>query len=177
MAGRDKPLTYADVGATESDVLPAGYRHVRRRMTLGTGAELFTAIASGMRAWGVHREAGLRLRLTTATPEDGSDFCAGLSLLVFTLWVPCRVVWLRDDPSFYGYGFGTVRGHPESGEEAFMASIADDGKVWFTLRAFSRPASWVARLCGPGADRLQDRITDGYVAAARRLAVNGPSRP
>jgi uncharacterized protein (UPF0548 family) len=167
MAARDDTLTYAEIGATRSEVLPAGYRHVRRQVSLGVGDGLFTAVVAGMRNWGIHRQAGLRLRLTTTTPEVGSDFCAGLPLLVFTLWVPCRVVWVRDEASFYGYGFGTLRGHPECGEEAFMVSIAADGRVCFALRAFSRPVSWAARLGGTGTKWLQNRITDRYVTAAR----------
>jgi uncharacterized protein (UPF0548 family) len=169
MAARDDMLTYAEVGATRSEVLPAGYRHVRRRVSLGVGEGLFTAVVAGMRNWGIHQQAGLRLRRATATPEVGSDFSAGLPLLMFTLWVPCRVVWVRDEASFYGYGFGTLRGHPECGEEAFTVSVADDGRVWFALRAFSRPVSWAARLGGAGTTWLQNRITDRYVAAAGRL--------
>jgi uncharacterized protein (UPF0548 family) len=168
-AGRDE-LTYAEVGATRSEELPAGYRHVRRRVVLGRGEELFPAVVAGMRDWRIHRLAGLRLRPGTATPQVGSDFSAGLPLLGFTLWVPCRVVWVQDDGAGYGYGFGTVRGHPEAGEEAFLASLAGDGTVSFALRAFSRPVSWVARLGGPVTDRLQDHVNDRYVAAARRLA-------
>lgn len=162
-------LTYREVGATRSDALPTGYRHVRRRLALGHGGSLFSAVAVGMRNWEIHRRAGLRLRTGTATPGVGSDFAAGLTFLGLTLWVPCRVVWVRDDRSCYGYGFGTVPGHPERGEEAFAVSIADDGAVWFTLRAFSRPASWLARLGGPATVRLQDRVTDRYVAAAASL--------
>lgn len=169
MGARDDALTYPEVGATGSEVLPAGYRHVRRSEPLGTGEVVFAAVAAGMRRWDLHRRAGLRLRPDSATPQVGADFSAGLPLLVVTMWVPCRVVWVRDDRSSYGYGYGTRRGHPESGEEAFTVSMAGDGTVWFTLRAFSRPASRLARLGGPVTAWLQDHLTDRYVDAARRL--------
>ncbi|NEE35777.1 DUF1990 domain-containing protein, partial [Streptomyces sp. SID7982] len=46
-------------------------------------------------------------------------------------------------------GYGTLAGHPERGEECFTVDLADDGTVWFTVLAFSRPASWYTRLAGP----------------------------
>jgi uncharacterized protein (UPF0548 family) len=174
---RGAELTYAEVGATRSDDLPAGYRHVRRRVAVGTGPDAFAGAVAGMKDWQIHRGAGLRLRPATATPQVGSDFAAGLRLLAVTLWIPCRVVWLRDDASCYGYGFGTVPGHPEAGEEAFMVSLGDDGEVWFTLRAFSRPVVWYARLGGPVTAWLQQRVTDRYVAAARQLSDGPSTRP
>jgi uncharacterized protein (UPF0548 family) len=169
VTGRGNELTYVEVGATQSEELPTGYRHVRRRAAVGTGRETFVAVAAGMRDWQIHRRAGLRLRPATPTPSVGASFTAGLRLLSVTLWIPCRVVWLRDEPTHYGYGFGTVSGHPETGEEAFQVSLVD-GTVWFTLRAFSRPASWYARLGGPVSTQLQRRVTDRYVEAARSLA-------
>jgi uncharacterized protein (UPF0548 family) len=173
---RRDELTYAEVGATETEALPAGYRHVRRRVQLGKGREVFAAVAAGMRAWGIHRQARLRLRTEAGSPRVGTDFSAGVPLLAWTVWVPCRVVWVRDAATGYGYGFGTVRGHPESGEEAFAVSIDDVGRVWFDLRAFSRPATRTARLGGPVAAFLQRRITDRYVAAARSLGSPDAAR-
>lgn len=176
MTRRRADLTYAEVGATRSDALPADYRHVRRRIRVGEGRELLTAVAAGMRAWGIHRKAGLRVRADSDAPQTGSDFSAGVPLLGWTVWVPCRVVWMRHDPTRYGYGFGTLRGHPESGEEAFEVSIDSAGRVWFDLRAFSRPATRVTRLAGPVAVLLQARITDRYVAAARALGQSDAAR-
>lgn len=37
------------------------------------------------------------------------------------------------------------------------------GEVWFVLRAFSRPATWFARLGAPITRRVQQRIADVYV--------------
>jgi uncharacterized protein (UPF0548 family) len=68
-----------------------------------------------------------------------------------------------------GYGFGTLPGHPEHGEEAFLVTRDAGGRAWFEVRAFSRPATWYARLGGPVTHRFQDRVTDGYVSAARML--------
>jgi uncharacterized protein (UPF0548 family) len=54
---------------------------------------------------------------------------------------PVRVVYVVDQPASKGFAYGTLPGHPESGEEAWMLTKADDGSVWMTIRAFSRPSS------------------------------------
>lgn len=162
-------LTYPDVGATETDQLPAGYRHVRRRAEVGAGPAAFAALAEGMRDWGIHRGAGHAVR-TAGAPAVGQAFDFGIGVGPLRLWASCQVVWVRDESDGYGYGFGTLPGHPARGEEAFVATLDADGRVWFETRAFSQPATWYARLGGPATRRFQDWVTDRYVAAARRLA-------
>jgi uncharacterized protein (UPF0548 family) len=174
-------LTYAEVGATQSGDLPAGYRHVRRRADLGP-APAFPPVVAGLRVWGVHRGAGIAVRTRAPEPAVGVTFAAGLGVGRLRLWVPCTVVWVRDDAKGYGYGFGTRPGASRSatpaepahaalsGEEGFEVTLEPDGRVWFEIRAFSRPATWYARWGGPITRLLQDRVTDRYVLAARRLA-------
>jgi uncharacterized protein (UPF0548 family) len=36
------------------------------------------------------------------------------------------VVWTVDEPNRIGFGYGTLQGHPESGEESFVVSREDD---------------------------------------------------
>jgi uncharacterized protein (UPF0548 family) len=160
------PFTYSDVGRTSPGAeLPAGYRHVLRRARVGSGEPAFAAVASSMREWGIHRGAGLRVR-ADGPPAEDVRFATGIGVGPLRLWVPCRVVWVCDEPRRYGYGFGTLPGHPARGEEAFLVTRAADDEVWFEVRAFSRPASWYARLGRPAANLLQDRVTDRYAAAA-----------
>ena len=53
---------------------------------------------------------------------------------------PARVVYVVDEPKRKGFAYGTLPGHPEQGEEAFIVEQQDDGSVWLRIRAFSRPA-------------------------------------
>jgi uncharacterized protein (UPF0548 family) len=54
---------------------------------------------------------------------------------------PVRVVYVVDGQARKGFAYGTLPGHPESGEEAWLLDHSDDGSVWLTIRAFSRPSS------------------------------------
>lgn len=168
MTGSD--LTYPEVGATAAEPLPNGYRHVRRQEPLGVGHDRWVRVADGLRDMMVHRLAGIRIRREDASPRVGGGFASGLGFARWRLWAPCRFVWVTSTAGRYGYGFGTVAGHPECGEEAMEVTVDEAGAVLFTVRAFSRPAVWYARLGGPIATAVQDLVTNRYVAAARRLA-------
>jgi uncharacterized protein (UPF0548 family) len=77
-------------------------------------------------------------------------------------------VWVVDDGDRFGFGYGTLPVHPESGEEAFVAERAPGGEVRLTIVAFSRARHPLTRLGGPVARRQQARFTDGYLDALRR---------
>ena len=158
-------FTYPETGRTRDGELPAGYRHVRRDAVVGRGEQAFARVRVGMRDWRIHKLSGLRVR-SPGPPDLGTVFDAALGFFR----VPCEILWLRDENSAYGYGFGTLTGHPLSGEEAFEVRLSPDGEVRFTVRAFSRRVSWYARLGGPLVAALQDFMTDRFVRSARILA-------
>jgi uncharacterized protein (UPF0548 family) len=68
---------------------------------------------------------------------------------------PCEVVWTVYEKNRTGFAYGTLAGHPEHGEESFVIDHGEDGSVWFTVMAFSRPARWYTRLSGPLVPVLQ----------------------
>jgi len=53
---------------------------------------------------------------------------------------PVRVVAVVDTADRCGFAYGTLPGHPVSGEEAFVVHRAADGTVALTLRSLTRPA-------------------------------------
>lgn len=166
-------LTYAEVGATRPDGggMPGGYRHVRREALLGQGQLVFTAAVSGLRSWRMQREARLAVRASAATVEPGVDVSTGFGPGPLKVWAPGRVVWLLDEVTRFGYGIGTLPGHPEQGEEGFVVTLDNGGDVRFALCSFSRPATWYLRLGAPAARAVQDLIVARYLRAMRRLTL------
>jgi len=161
---RAAAVTYAEVGATRAE-LPAGYDHLRRRVRLGDGPVAFAAAVTAVRTWELHRRAGLAVAASSASVEP--DVVVALGLRVGLVWVlaPCRVVWVVDQPDRWGFAYGTLPGHPERGEEAFVVERDEEGAVWLALTAFSRPAWVLARVLAPVARRGQRRLTDAYLRA------------
>lgn len=80
-----------------------------------------------------------------------------------TTHAPVRVVYVIDEPTRKGFAYGTLEGHPESGEESWVIDQTDDGSVWLTVRAFSRPANWKWRLVSPLLRAQQNKYTQRYL--------------
>ena len=73
----------------------------------------------------------------------------------------------------FGFAYGTLPGHVESGEERFLVEWdrGDDG-VWYDILAFSRPNHILTRLGYPVVRRLQKRF--GRDSAASMLRAVHP---
>jgi uncharacterized protein (UPF0548 family) len=164
-------LTYPDYGATASR-LPEGYHHLERQVRLGTGREVFDRASAALMSWQVHRAAGLKV-IADDDPRPGLRVVSRLAL---GITAPCRVVYVIDEPARHGFAYGTLRGHPESGEESFVVSMGKEGQVLFTVRAFTRPGTLLARVSGPVGRIVQHWVTERYVRAMRRLAAGRGSR-
>ncbi len=82
--------------------------------------------------------------------------------------IPCRVAYVVDEPGQRGFAYGTLPGHPESGEERFVLKQHRDGTITIEITAFSRPASRLASLGGPVARRVQQTMTTRYLRALDR---------
>jgi uncharacterized protein (UPF0548 family) len=154
-------LTYREVGAT-ADALPDGYHHVRKSAVIGHGRPRFDEAAAKVMRWGMLRGAGVRVEASTEVAAVGSEVLVGLG----PLRAPCRVVRVIDDPDRRGFAYGTLPGHPESGEELFAVRYDPaTGEVYAEVVAFSRHATWWSRLGSPVTSLAQRVITTRYLTA------------
>jgi uncharacterized protein (UPF0548 family) len=142
-------LTYPEVGATRLGPLPDGYHHLHHRAAVGRGREDFEAAGAAVTEWRMHRATGARVNASAARAAAGVTVEVSAGIGPLRLTVPCEVVWTAYEKDRCGFAYGTRARHPECGEESFVVELADDGTVWFTVMAFSRPCSWYTRLAGP----------------------------
>ncbi|MCH9669169.1 MAG: DUF1990 domain-containing protein [Actinomycetia bacterium] len=157
----DKPLTYSEVGAT-SGVMPAGYHQLRKSSVIGSGRDRFDEAADRGMRWGMLRGAGLRVEATSPKAEAGAEVLVRLG----PVFAPCRVVYVVDEPDRRGFAYGTLPGHPESGEELFLVRYEPStGDVVAEVAAFSQHATWWSRLGAPLTSLIQRLITDRYLRA------------
>jgi uncharacterized protein (UPF0548 family) len=168
-----RSLTYPEVGATERDDLPAGYQTLQRTVVLGRGEQVFERAGHGLRSWQMHRRAGIGVAAGTSTAVTGAVAVLVLGRRPIAVTAPCLVVRTTTEGRRCGFAYGTLAGHPESGEESFLVRLEDDDRVTFTLRAFSRPATLLARAGGPVTPWVQRALTRRYLAALAAIAA-GP---
>lgn len=158
-------LTYPEVGRTAAE-LPAGYGHVQKSVDLGAGDGRFDAASAALLAWQMQRRAGVRVEPATEGVAVGTDAVLLLGFGPLAVRAPVRVVYVIDEPD-QGFAYGTLPGHPETGEEAFLLTRRADQRVRFTITAFSRPVSALARLAGPLGVLTQRWVTARYLRALR----------
>jgi uncharacterized protein (UPF0548 family) len=161
---RGAELTCGEVGRTTGP-LPADYHHVRRAAVIGVGAAAFAEAADSLLGWQAHLRAGLAVSPSATVAAPGGLVLLGVPAGPVQISAPCRVIYVVNDPSRRGFAYGTLPGHPESGEEAFLIERHADDTVTFTITAFSRPATLLARAAGPVGRIMQHRITGRYLQA------------
>jgi len=167
---RAAALTYPETGATAA-TLPAGYHHVRMRREIGAGPAAFAAASTAVLAWTAQAGAGLTVAAGTPVAAPGTDVLLTAGAGPVRLRAPCRVVYVIDEPERRGFAYGTLTGHPESGEESFVVELAANGAVTFAITAFSRPASTLAKLAGPAGRLVQRAVTRRYLSALARAVA------
>lgn len=118
--------------------MPSGYHQLTRRLVVGTGQARFEDAARTVLAWEMHRRAGLAVRASDAVAVDGAVAALRLGVGRLGVRAPVRVVYVIDEPRRRGFAYGTLPGHPESGEEAFIVELHDDGAVTFTINRYLR---------------------------------------
>jgi uncharacterized protein (UPF0548 family) len=160
-------VTYPEVGGTRRQPLPAGYHHLHHRSEIGVG--VFDAAAEAVLTFAMHRHLGVRVTTAADRAAPGVRITVGLG----PVSAPCEVVWTVREPDRAGFGYGTLPGHPERGEEAFVVERDADGRVWFTVTAFARPARWYTRLAQPGVPLFQRLYARRCAHVLRRLSAGG----
>jgi uncharacterized protein (UPF0548 family) len=166
------PFTYAAVGAT-AGVPPAGYQIDPTRVRLGSGQPAFERGQSALRRW-AHFDLGwVELCWPTVPMETGQT--VAILAHVCGLWSlnACRIVYVMDEPRRFGFAYGTLPEHAESGEERFTVEWnASDDSVWYDILAFSRPNQLLSRVGYPYVRRLQKRFArDSGAAMMQAVAL------
>ncbi len=154
------PLSYSEVGATVAAELPAGYGHLRVEKQIGTGQQRFEQAADAVMRWGMQRGAGLRVQASSEVAEVDTVVLVRMGFLP----APCRVVYVIDEPDIRGFAYGTLPGHPESGEERFVVRRdPTTSAVFAEVSAFSRPATWWSKAGRPLVSVAQRVIAQRYL--------------
>lgn len=141
-------LNYGPVGGTHpadpiwSAAFP-GYRRYERTATIGHGEADWRAACSAVMEWEVKRRSGFRVEPVTGSAiraTAGDEYRVTAAFGPITIHEPVRVVATVETLTRCGFAYGTLPGHPVSGEEAFVVHRSPDGTVWLTLRSLTRPA-------------------------------------
>ena len=162
--------TYDDIGATFSSAFPRGYHHACVAIEIGHGQDVFERSVMGLRELRSHRTKWMNIFPESQQVAIGQTVIVMIGTEAFSIAAPCRIVKIVDEECIYGFAYGTLPGHPESGEESFVLRISPSGAVNFEIRAFSRAQDNLVKLSGPIARLIQMKVTKRYLSAIKEIA-------
>ena len=165
--------SYPEVGDSR-DKSPLGYAIDHNRVELGQGEAAFAAACQALREWKMFPSPWTRITPNTAPLEQG-QVVAMIAHVYGVWWLnACRIVYTLDETGpvrRFGFAYGTLPAHVECGEERFSVELHADGRVWYDLRAFSKPRYWPVRLAKPLARGLQRRFARESMQAMQRAVA------
>ncbi|GAB20139.1 hypothetical protein GOEFS_106_00350 [Gordonia effusa NBRC 100432] len=163
-------FTYSEVGATAAGrEMPVDYHHLQAAAIIGSGDEYFRQAREALLSWQVQLRSGIRVASSSPTIAAGTVARLTIGVGPIGMKAPVRVIDVLDEPRHVAFTYGTLPGHPESGEELFGLRQFDDGLIEFEVRAFSRHQSVLTKLGGPAGQIAQKLITKRYLAALKNL--------
>jgi uncharacterized protein (UPF0548 family) len=155
------PFSYSTPGMTRGPA-SGGFNVDHNRVRLGEGVDTFARAKHALRAWRMFDLGWVRLFWPDSPIEVGTVVAVVVQHLGFWSLNACRIVDVIDEDGpirKYGFAYGTLPDHMESGEELFSIEWRrDDDSVWYDILAFSKPRHLLARIGYPLSRMMQKRF-------------------
>ena len=169
------PLSYAPVGLVSNT--PPRFDRDDTQAVIGHGKADFEQARATLVGWKQFEVGWAELFPKLAPIEPGTVVVLLVRHLGFWSLNGCRVVYRTGDadPNHrFGFAYGTLSNHSESGEEIFEVVLdPTSNEVMYGIHAVSRPRAFLARLGYPIARMLQARFRRDSVEAMRRAVQRG----
>jgi uncharacterized protein (UPF0548 family) len=137
--------SYSVVGGTapasEQWLPPDGWRAYEHTVHLGSGADLWNAASAAVLSWGVKTRSGFTVEPQLAagrSARQGARHWLVARIGPAHVREPVEIVATVSTHDRTALSYGTLEGHPVSGEEAFIVHRDEDGNVSLTLRSLTR---------------------------------------
>jgi uncharacterized protein (UPF0548 family) len=180
---QDRPFSYEQVGATKRQPPRgelSGYTVDHNRAKLGDGEETYQRAVAALRSWKQFELGWVNVVPPGKPLEAGTTVAVRTKTFGFWSLNAARIVYVIDERQTrnarFGFAYGTLPDHVETGEERFTVEWQADDSVWYDIYAFSRPKHPLARLGFPVTRMLQKRFVRDSLAVMKekRSEVGDP---
>lgn len=175
-AHRQLQFTYPEQGMTRQDGPQVGYVRDHNRVHLGTGSSLYMESKVALRRWHQFELGWVRVRTNNVPLKPDETVCLQVHFALLWKLFACRIVYIveEEDTSSpikkFGFAYGTLPGHPESGEERFLIEWNSiDDSVWYDILAYSQPGNFAVALGYPFSRLMQKRFARESMASMKHL--------
>ena len=158
LAGKKTALfNYTPILGTQQ-VSVQGFDNDHSSILLGQGEQVWEKAKMTLLNWQQFPISWTKVYNDKTPLEEGQTVIVLFRL--FGIWWlnATRIVYTLDEPDRFGFAYGTVEGHVESGEECFWIERDEKGDIYYHIKAFSKPDFWLARLGYPMARRYQKKF-------------------
>jgi uncharacterized protein (UPF0548 family) len=175
----DLPLSYGSIGIANGK--SSGRDLDVATVAVGHGAADFARARAALMAWQQFNIGWVETFPARAPIAIGTVVAVLIRHFRFWSLNGCRVLYLisrPDDDGRFGFAYGTLTNHAESGEEIFEVFLdRTTGDVMYRIRAISWPQAMAARVGQPIVRALQARFRrDSAAAMLRATRVDGVRR-
>jgi uncharacterized protein (UPF0548 family) len=168
--------SYPDVGATRG-AIPRGFHVDRYAATLGRGEGVFESAKDAIRGWKQFDLPWIRV-IPQSQPAPGVMVAVVARILGLWWTNVSRVIYTVEETDAFGFAYGTLPFHAETGEELFLVERSrESGEVTYRVLAFSRPRHPLARLGYPLSRAAQRRFGAGSIEAMKRATSSAAGSP
>jgi uncharacterized protein (UPF0548 family) len=143
-------------------------------VTIGRGRMDFDRAKAALIAWKQFDIGWVETFPRHVPVEVGSVVAVLIQHLGFWSLNGCRVLYKVGSDSRFGFAYGTLTNHAESGEELFDVFLdPESDEVRYRIRVTSKPQAALARIGQPIVRALQARFRRDSVAAMKRATEFG----
>lgn len=171
-------FNYSAVGETSPGEVvwtnrPPRFRRYEATVRIGSGSADWKAVSSAVLGWEIKTRSGFTVEPSS---ERGGRVRPGERHWVhgrfgpLAVREPVCVVAVIDEHDARGFSYGTLSGHPVSGEEAFIVRRLPDGDVSLTVRSISAPGEGIWRVLYPAVLVAQRFYRRRYLRALDTVA-------
>jgi len=154
---RDCSFTYDDVGEPNRTP-PLNFTVDHNRVEIGRGEKPFQTAIDALKNWKQFDLGWVSIVPAGVKLEVGATVAVKVHALGTWSLNAARVIYLIEEPRKFGFAYGTLADHVESGEERFSVEWLADNSVWYDIFAFSRPRHPLVKINLPLARMLQKRF-------------------
>jgi uncharacterized protein (UPF0548 family) len=167
---QDLPLSYGPIGIVRAETPRQGLDEAI--VPIGRGETDFARARAALMAWRQFEIGWVETFPRHAPVAVGTVVVVLIRHLGFWSLNGCRVLYSvggLDDVARFGFAYGTLTNHAESGEELFEVFIDPrTDEVIYRIRATSWPQAMLARIGQPFVRALQARFRHHSAAAMKR---------
>lgn len=169
--------SYSKVGATRTEhtIHESVYNVDHNQIVIGSGLEEFGKAKNAITFWRMFDMPWVELCWPNTPIEEGRTVAIVIRHFGFYSLNAARIVYTIEEPDRFGFAYGTLEDHGESGEERFSVRLDQEtGDVVYDLYAISHPKHFLAYLGYPLTRILQKRFAaDSKQAMFRAVRTIG----